>query len=105
MIDVFAQPCESALLLCGGVLCALLYLLLRLLRFSGRRWLTHLFDALFLLGATAIFAACVLLATHGVLRGFLLVSFCVGFLLAYWAWNPLFQRITQKICKNRFRFP
>ncbi len=101
MRDVTAQPFETLLLLHGGAVAGLCYLLLRVVRtWASRRWVTHLCDAVFVLTGAALFAVYLFLANRGTVRGFLCAAFACGFAAAYALFAPLFTRITQKIRKK-----
>ncbi|MBQ1820853.1 MAG: spore cortex biosynthesis protein YabQ [Clostridia bacterium] len=101
MIDVTAQPFEALLLFHGGAAAGLLYLLLRIVRNCVRkRFMTHLCDAVFVLGAYAILIGYLFLANYGTVRGFLLTAFLLGFATVYGLFGPVFARITQKIHKK-----
>ena len=101
MRDVTAQPFEALLLLHGGAVAGLLYLLLRIVRNrAGKRWVTHLCDAVYVLAAALILSGYLYLANYGTVRGFLVGAFFAGFAAAYGIFAPLFARITQKIRKK-----
>ena len=101
MRDVVAQPYEALLLLHGGAVAGFVYLILRVLRNRcGRRWITHLFDAVFVLLCTAIFAGYLFLANYGTVRGFLTAAFFLGFFAVYALFGPIFARMTQKFRKK-----
>lgn len=101
MRDVTGQPFEALLLFHGGTVTGLLYLLLRIVRNRiGKRWITHLCDAVFVLLSAAVFAGYVYLANYGSVRGFLVVAYLMGFAAFYALFNALFARISQKIRKK-----
>lgn len=101
MTDVTAQPFEALLLFHGGAVAGLCYLLLRLVRTrAGKRWVTHLCDAVFVLLLCAILPGYLFLANRGTVRGFLLTAFLIGFSAFYAAFAPLFARISQKLRKK-----
>ena len=101
MRDVTAQPFEALLLLHGGAVAGLCYLLLRLVRArSGKRWVTHVCDAIFVLILAVFLPGYLFLANYGTVRGFLVVSFSLGFAAVYGLFGPIFARITQKIRKK-----
>ncbi|MBR0508440.1 MAG: hypothetical protein IJJ86_07495 [Clostridia bacterium] len=105
MIDVIAQPYEALLLFHGGAVAGFVYLLLRIVRnLSKRRFVTHLFDAVFVILNFGILAGYLFLANYGTMRGFLLAAFALGFAACYWLFAPLFARITQKIRKKQVPF-
>ena len=101
MINVFAQPFEALLLFHGGAVAGMSYLLLRVPRnlTASRLW-AHLLDALFVLLLFAILWGYLYLANYGTVRGFLLVTFALGFAAVYTLFSPLFARLTQKIHKK-----
>lgn len=101
MRDVTAQPFEVLLLLHGGAVTGMLYLLLRTARLRvSRRFCTHIFDAVFVLAAGAIFAGYLYLADRGTVRGYLAVGYLLGFALSYGLFSPVFSAISQKIHKK-----
>ena len=101
MIDVTAQPYEALLLFHGGAVAGLVYLLLRIVRnLTNRRFFTHLCDTLFVVILFGILAGYLFLANYGTVRGFLIVSFLLGFAAIYGLFGPVFARITQKIRKK-----
>lgn len=101
MRDVTGQPFEALLLMHGGAVAGLVYLLLRVVRTrANRRFVTHLCDAVFVLTGATLFAAYLFLANYGTVRGFLSASFLLGFAAVYILFAPLFARITQKIRKK-----
>ena len=101
MRDVTAQPLEALLLFHGGAVAGFLYLLFRVVRNrAGRRFVTHLCDAAFVILSAAIFAGYLFLANYGTVRGFLTSAFSLGFAAVYALFSPLFARITQKIRKK-----
>lgn len=101
MIDVTAQPYEALLLFHGGAAAGLLYLLLRIVRnLAKRRLVTHLCDAVFVLGLFAILAGYLFLANYGTVRGFLIAAFFLGFAAVYALFGPVFAKMTQKIRKK-----
>ena len=101
MRDVTAQPFEALLLLHGGMLTGLVYLILRTARVRvNRRAATHLLDAVFVLLAGAIFAGYLYLANCGTVRGFLCAAFLVGFFTSYALFSPMFSMFSQKIRKK-----
>ena len=92
---------KALLLMHGGAVAGLVYLLLRVVRTrANRRFVTHLCDAVFVLTGAALFAAYLFLANYGTVRGFLSASFLLGFATVYILFAPLFARITQKIRKK-----
>lgn len=101
MRDVTGQPFEALLLFHGGAVAGLVYLILRTIRIrAGRRWVTHLFDAVFVLTGGALFSAYLFSANYGTVRGFLSASFLLGFAAVYTLFGSTFARITQKIHKK-----
>ena len=101
MRDVTGQPFEALLLLHGGAITGLFYLLLRVVRTRAkRRWVTHLSDAVFVLVGAALFSAYLFLANRGAVRGFLCAAYVIGFTLMYALFSPLFMRMSQKIRKK-----
>ncbi len=101
MIDVTAQPFEALLLFHGGSVAGFCYLLLRIVRHaSKKRYVTHLCDTLFVLILFGVLAGYLFLANYGVVRGFLLAAFALGFFAVYRLFGPLFARISQKIRKK-----
>ena len=101
MIDVTAQPYEALLLFHGGAVAGLVYLLLRIVRdLAKKRFFTHLCDAFFVVILFGILAGYLFLANYGTVRGFLIVSFFLGFATVYGLFGPIFARITQKIRKK-----
>ncbi|MBQ5991383.1 MAG: spore cortex biosynthesis protein YabQ [Clostridia bacterium] len=101
MRDVTGQPFEALLLMHGGAVTGIVYLLLRIVRNrADKRLVTHLCDAVFVLSGAAIFAGYLFLANYGTVRGFLTASFLLGFAAVYMLFAPLFARITQKIRKK-----
>ncbi len=101
MRDVTAQPFEALLLLHGGAVAGLCYLLLRLVRVrSGKRWVTHVCDAIFVMILAVLLPGYLFLANYGTVRGFLLAAFAIGFAVCYGAFSPVFTRISQKIRKK-----
>ena len=101
MRDVTAQPFEALLLFHGGAVAGLIYLLLRILRnLVNKRFVTHLCDAFFVAVLFGILAGYLFLANYGTVRGFLIVSFSLGFAAVYGLFGPIFARITQKIRKK-----
>ena len=67
---------------------------------AGRRWVTHLCDAVFVLIGAALFAGYLFLANCGTVRGFLSAAFVFGFAAVYALFGPLFARMTQKFRKK-----
>ena len=101
MRDVTAQPFETLLLFHGGAVAGFAYLLLRVVRTrAGRRWVTHLCDAVFVLTGAALFAGYLFLANCGTVRGFLTAAFLCGFAAVYGLFAPVFTRMTQKFRKK-----
>ena len=101
MRDVTGQPFEALLLMHGGAVAGLCYLLLRVVRIRvGRRWVTHVCDALFVLIGAALFAGYLFLANCGTVRGYLSAAFLFGFAAVYGLFGSVFARITQKIHKK-----
>ena len=101
MIDVVAQPYEALLLFHGGAVAGFVYLLLRIVRnLSGKRFVTHLCDAIFVPVLFAILAGYLFLADYGTVRGFLLAAFVAGFFAVYALFGPVSARMTQKIRKK-----
>ena len=101
MRDVTAQPFEALLLFHGGAVAGLCYLLLRVVRTrAGRRWVTHLCDAVFVLTGGALYAGYLFLANYGTVRGFLSAAFLLGFAAVYGLFAPIFVRMTQKFRKK-----
>lgn len=101
MIDVIAQPYQALLLFHGGAVAGVVYLLLRSIRVhAGRRWVTHVLDAVFVILNTSIFAGYLFVADHGTVRGFLTAAYAGGFAAAYAVFSPLFSKISQKIRKK-----
>lgn len=101
MRDVTGQPFEALLLLHGGAVAGLCYLLLRIVRTRAKgRWVTHLCDAVFVLTGAALFSGYLFLANRGTVRGFLSAAFLAGFMLFYALFSPLFARMSQKIRKK-----
>ena len=101
MRDVTAQPFEALLLLHGGAVTGLLYLLLRIVRIrADRRWVTHLCDAVFVLTCAATFAGYLYLANYGAVRGYLVAAFLLGFAAVYGLFAAIFARMTQKFRKK-----
>ena len=101
MRDVTGQPFEALLLLHGGAVAGLCYLLLRIVRMlSKRRWVTHFCDTVFVLIGAALFSGYLFLANCGNVRGFLCASYLLGFGAAYALFSPIFTRMTQKIRKK-----
>jgi hypothetical protein len=99
--DVTAQPFEALLLLHGGAVAGLCYLLLRLVRVrSGKRWVTHVCDAVFVLILAVLLPGYLFLANRGTVRGFLVAAFAIGFAACHGAFSPVFIRISQKIRKK-----
>lgn len=101
MRDVTAQPFETLLLLHGGALAGLLYLLLRVVRVRlNKRWTAHLIDAVFVLSAGGIFAGYLYLANRGIVRGYLAAAYLFGFAFCYALFSPVFSAVSQKIRKK-----
>ena len=101
MRDVTAQPFEALLLFHGGAAAGFVYLLLRVIRNrAGRRWVTHLCDAVFVLIGALLFAGYLFLANYGTVRGFLSAAFALGFAAVYGLFAPVFARMTQKFRKK-----
>ncbi|MBR6039540.1 MAG: spore cortex biosynthesis protein YabQ [Clostridia bacterium] len=101
MRDVTAQPFEALLLFHGGAIAGFVYLILRTIRTrAGRRWVTHLSDAVFVLTGAALFAGYLFLANYGTVRGFLSAAFAFGFAAVYVLFAPIFARMTQKFRKK-----
>ena len=101
MIDVTAQPYEALLLFHGGAAAGLCYLLLRVVRNRCEsRLVTHLCDAVFVVVLFVLLAGYLYTANYGMVRGFLLASFSLGFTVFYMLFAPLFARISQKIRKK-----
>ncbi len=101
MIDVTAQPYEALLLFHGGAVAGLCYLLLRVVRNRcGSRLVTHLCDAVFVVVLFVLLAGYLYTANYGMVRGFLLASFVLGFAAFYMLFAPMFARISQKIRKK-----
>lgn len=101
MRDVTAQPFETMLLFHGGAVTGFVYLLLRVIRTrAGRRWVTHLCDAVFVLTGALLFAGYLFLANYGTVRGFLTAAFLCGFAAVYGLFAPIFARMTQKFRKK-----
>ncbi|MBR4905912.1 MAG: spore cortex biosynthesis protein YabQ [Clostridia bacterium] len=101
MRDVTAQPFEALLLMHGGAVAGFVYLIVRIVRNrAGRRRVTHLCDAVFVLTGAALFAGYLFLANYGTVRGFLSAAFAFGFAAVYGLFAPLFARMTQKIRKK-----
>ena len=101
MRDVTGQPYEALLLFHGGAVAGLCYLLLRIVRIrAGKRWVTHLCDAVFVLIGGCLFAGYVFSANCGTVRGFLSAAFILGFAAIYGLFGPVFARMTQKIHKK-----
>ena len=98
---VAGQPFEALLLFHGGALTGLLYLLLRVVRVRiGKKAVTHMIDAVFVLSAGAIYAGYLYLANRGTVRGFLTAAFLFGFAAAYALFSGMFSGISQKIRKK-----
>lgn len=101
MIHVNAQPYELLLLFHGGAAAGLVYLMIRVIRIRiGKPFATHLCDAVFVLLLFAILSAYLYLADYGMVRGFLLAAFCLGFAAFYALFSSPFARISQKIRKK-----
>jgi hypothetical protein len=101
MINVTAQPYEALLLFHGGALAGLCYLLLRTVRIRCRsRLATHLCDAVFVVVLFVLLAGYLYTANYGMVRGFLLVSFLLGFAAFYMLFSSIFAGISQKIRKK-----
>ena len=101
MRDVTAQPFEALLLFHGGAIAGFVYLILRTIRTrAGRRWVTHLCDAVFVLTGAALFAGYLFLANYGTVRGFLSAAFAFGFAAVYVLFAQIFARMTQKFRKK-----
>ena len=101
MRDVTAQPFEALLLLHGGAVAGLLYLLLRTARSRcKKRIAVHLTDAVFVLAGGTVFAEYLYAANRGTVRGFLAAAFAAGFAAVYLLLSPLFSGISQKIRKK-----
>lgn len=101
MRDVTGQPFEALLLFHGGAVTGLIYLLLRIVRNRvGKRWATHVCDTVFVLSGAVVFSGYLFLANYGTVRGFLVISYLLGFMAFYGLFAALFARITQKIHKK-----
>lgn len=101
MRDVTSQPFEALLLLHGGAITGIVYLLLRVIRSRTKAtFVTHLTDALFVLIAGTVFAGYLYLSNYGTVRAFLVLSFLAGFALVYLLFSPLFSVFSQKIRKK-----
>lgn len=101
MRDVTAQPFEALLLIHGGAVAGLVYLLLRTVRTRfQRKIVTHLTDAAFVLTSAAIFAGYLYLANYGTMRAFLTAAFCLGFAAVYVLFSSMFNAISQKLRKK-----
>jgi hypothetical protein len=88
------QLYEGMTFLYGGLTAGVLYELFAIIhRHSNRRWLLTLLDVLYVLYSSLCIAVSFLIATGGVLRlhGFLLLL--LGWLLARWAFQPLFHML------------
>ncbi|MBQ1632618.1 MAG: spore cortex biosynthesis protein YabQ [Clostridia bacterium] len=101
MRDVTGQPFEALLLLHGGAVAGLIYLLLRIVRTRVKsRIVTHLCDAVFVLIGAGLFSGYLFLANCGTVRGFLCAAYLLGFGAVYALFSPTFTRMTQKIRKK-----
>lgn len=101
MRDVTAQPFEALLLLHGGAVTGLVYLLLRVIRIRANRTrVTHVCDAVFVLTGAALFSGYLFAANCGTVRGFLSAAFLLGFAAVYGLFAPIFARMTQKFRKK-----
>lgn len=101
MRDVTGQPFEALLLMHGGAVAGLCYLLLRIVRTrTERRWVTHVCDSIFVLIGAVLFSIYLFLANCGNVRGFLCASYAAGFVAIYALFSPIFTRLTQKIRKK-----
>lgn len=101
IVDVFSQPYELQLLLYEGMLCGLVYELLRFGRLTQPRQ-TQFLDGLFLLLGDFVFVYSLLAATRGVLRWYVFAGFGGGMWLSKTGFRWLFTEIYKKIHKNQY---
>lgn len=78
----------------GGLAAGILYELLSIVRrHNAPRALCAVCDALYALLATICIAGCFLVATRGVLRLYGFLILLLGWLIARWAFQPLFRML------------
>lgn len=88
------QLYEGMTFLYGGLTAGVLYELFAIVhRRSRRRWLLFTLDALYVLYGMLCIAASFLIATGGVLRLYGFVLLLLGWLVARWAFQPLFHML------------